>query len=607
MKSSPSSVLHIASPQAAAPTQSVAFLQAAISPQRDKVSSISTPNKRIKQVLVDSEDRVKRRKGEDNIKTLDYKGIEVFRQQIYCVYYKYFSKLCDPSKINGLTPNFLWQAFDSYVDSMAKSLTDDSFDPADLSIILLSIERGLPIFVDNKSMKNQIHGKLLRYALVKDVCIVDINDIKSLGITKAGIFDFCKKIFGDSKTWGMNLDGVIGIADTGFISGLANEDIWDLSLEDAFISPGFVAKELERITAKHTIQYRAATSEDIVQQQYKRQSYMQLMVKSSLVPDVLKLVAQPLPDENVLHLLSDLMTLVENKLGHLDKGIVTNMKKLIKTCVSYRSVIENYTCSKEEINYLYAVYKIIYGDYAISKERFLCEDFLNEVTTIEGLTAVLDNFSAEKATVNRSMKTLKEIMHEIELSKSKNSYDHNTKIKSMVMESNEAFGPLYNVYRSLAADETNKDIKNVHDKLFMEFNNYLFELLDAESFHNSKSNKGIIRETSQKLNSLADSLSKVFKEINMATKAARNTGVAIAPSSPTNLIAKLDACVLFSNESSSLPGSGGGSLSTVSHDSKSSLSSRSFSYNVANNQPIMNINKRLISPGKENRFASSAT
>mgnify|MGYP006131353107 CR=1 FL=1 len=99
---------------------------------------------------LNSTERAAHRRGE-RIATMDEEAVSGFRTKIYEIFQDYVSKLSQ--KQYTLDPEFLEQAFYSYADSSASLLTDDKFDPADLSVVLLAIKQGLPIFVDNPSMK----------------------------------------------------------------------------------------------------------------------------------------------------------------------------------------------------------------------------------------------------------------------------------------------------------------------------------------------------------------------------------------------------------------------------------------------------------------------
>ena len=578
---SPSSVLSSFSPQPAAAT-----------------AAPSTPNKRPKQVPVDSEDRAKRRRGEDNIKTLDDKSIEEFRAQIYQAYYACFSMFCDASK---MTPDFLLGAFDNYVDSSASLVTDDSFDPGDLSIILLAIERGLPIFVDNPSMKKQIH-KLARI-LAKDAQIVSFSDLKSSDLTREGILNYCRKCLDANQIWGMSFYNVLGVADTGFISAFSNNGVIDKTLESAFISPKFVEKELARETAKLTIQARSITTADIEQQVREDLKVLKFISKSDLEKDILTLSAQPMPNENILRSFTLLKAVINLKLNAICPTTAGNMATLIKKCITYRSIMENYTCSAPEIDYLYEVHKIISGDAVIARNQFEYKDFLAAITTIQGLESAIDSFIIANSRKITNMQSLDAPLLDIKLLKSAESYNENKQIKKMTVFCNGVFGPLYNVHRSLKADKI-QPANNV--KMHMDFYQHLFKLLDRDEFNRYEKNKKIKNVANQKLTNLTNQLSEIFKEIDVATKAARSPMAAAS----TKLIAKFDACSLSAQQGDNLnpPGSSS-SAAIIQHDPRAALSSGSFGFDMTNTPPVTNINKKLLSPGKENRsaMASSAT
>jgi hypothetical protein len=479
----------------------------------------STPTRQpIATVSVDSGDRAARR-SKQALPTIDNTAIEAFRMQIRIVYHAVFAKFCEKGSVDKLTPQFLEQAFDSYADGSAGALTDDKFDPADLSVILLAIAQGLPVFVDNADMKRQINTKVLRHALLKDAQIVDVNDIAKDELTKTGIFTFCSRHLDKKQIWGMSLDGKIGVADTGFISKLSKLAKVDLSLIDAFVLPEFVRKELSRVTAKPTVQYRSPMNDVIFQAVSKQEEAFAFLGVSSIVPDSLALSAQPVPDEMVLQAYQDLVKTIKDELQTFSPSTAECMASLIKRCVTYRSIMDKYDCYTAEIDYLYAVYKIIHGSAAVLRDAFEYKAFLAHITTTQGLKEAIAAIIAEPRVISAAeVELLEGPLRAIKLFKSQENYEKNRHIKGMAVCFNKAFGPLYNVYRSLIK---NKIDKSSHNVLCMEFHKYLFKSLDPIKFTKDMADRKITTIINQQLQALTNELFKIFEQVDSAIGKAR--------------------------------------------------------------------------------------
>ena len=458
------------------------------------------PRKASSLALLNSTERAAHRRGK-YAATMDEEAVSGFRTKIHEIFQDYVSKLF--KREYTLAPELLEQAFYSYADSSASLLTDDKFDPADLSVVLLAINQGLPIFVDNPSMKKQINAELLRHTITKDVQIVSFNDLDKEKLSKKDLYDFCHASLNTTQIWGMSMDGKIGIADTGFISDLACVPGGiDASLENAFVLPEFVEKEIKKGTAKLSIQFRSpfGLPEELQFAQDEREdSAIKFLSGSTLTPDFLTCTSQPTPDIKVQQMFQVLKNEIERKYAHSCKKTEKCLLRLVKICISHAAIMDRYDCNVSEINYLYEISKIVSMGEAVDRSEFMYKEFLTKITSVVGLQNIL-----EKPLIIENTDSLNSYMYAIRQEKSKSHYESN-KVKIM---SNSVFGPLYDVYRSHSKCVMDQN------KLCMEFYTYLFESLGGLPFaspNKSKVERALIDKSSKLV---TKKLFKVFGEID---------------------------------------------------------------------------------------------
>lgn len=541
-----------------------------------------TPTKKAKPIVVDSSDRRRARKGE-KLNTIDAATRESFRDQIIKLYKEEFGVFCTA---DSLTFEFLLNAFESYIDFEADRLTDEKFDPADLSAALLAANEGLPLLVDNLGMKKQINLGLLRHVVAKDAQIVDFKEYSKL--TKHSIYAYNNKL-DENQVAGMNIDFKIGVADTGFISGLAKKGVVDPSLQDAFIVPEFAFKECRTETAKPIMPYRAPKSYKVQRLIAERESVIAFVNGVVLAKDALQLQAQPMPSEVGVVPFPLLKEEIKKGLSGFCSHTVSSMNNMLERCFAYRVVMTKYQFHTSEVDYIYGVYSAIYGDKTVARDQFSYEEFLQSITSYQGLQKAIDTIVKDGRKIRSAkVSALAKHIKQAEAEKSADNYARNSVIKEMAMKWNESFGPLYNIHRSLVNGKITKDISQ---EMCLKFHLHLLSLLDSKTFVKYSNDGKIKREINSSLKLFMGKLFAIFQRVDCDLDVIRLNPLS---QQDKDAIAK----DLFGNPASAAGASssfasGAASQPLVVVNTSTAVSSNSLS--AAKPQPVL-----PIASGKEN-------